>query len=320
MTYGDYKIHPLADVFPLLEGKPFDDFASSIAKNGLLEPIVMLDGAVLDGRNRLRACLGTKTPPRFVDYDKPMAAEEYVWAVNVERRHLTDDQKAAVVMAWEAFETVQAKARGLAQLKTGAESPSGSNDPDGGQHAPSHAKHGTRGALANRAKVSYRKINDARLVKRHDEKEGTELLKRVEAGDMKLSEAKVIAGIAPKPKVTQKPRAERADEIREFASQGYSPHQIAKRTGMTSQYVGLLAGEEGIKFTTAGVRAIKVDRVIEQTVIGAEALVFGLDGMLGGAAVEDINGKNTEAWIESLSASIGALVKLLKQLKAWRAI
>ena len=47
--------HPYADIFPWIEGPAFDDLVEDIRRNGVLEPIVFLDGAILDGRNRYMA-------------------------------------------------------------------------------------------------------------------------------------------------------------------------------------------------------------------------------------------------------------------------
>ena len=311
MTYEQYRIHPLADKFPLMRGAAFDDLVVSIEQRGLLEPIVILDGVVIDGRNRLRACLQSDVTPRFTNYEHSIPVEEFIWTVNVDRRHLTDDQKAAASMAWEEFERGQAKQRQLAELKHGQESPSASSGADG---ETATSGRGTRGALMERAQVSYRKINDAIKIKRHDEEHGTDYLKQVESGAKKLAEAKQEAGIAAKPKQIKKLREERFDEIRELAAGGYRTEQIADRLGITARRVQELAGKANIELAGKKTRTLDVNRIVEQTVSGAQSLTFGVEE-LALDNLDQLDASRVEEWVESLAASISVLTRLLRQMK-----
>lgn len=91
----DLPVHPLADLFPLVEGIEFDELVSSIKMNGLFEPIITLEGTVLDGRNRYRACQAAGIEPRFEEFkgDDPYA---FVAAKNIHRRHLNASQRGVI--------------------------------------------------------------------------------------------------------------------------------------------------------------------------------------------------------------------------------
>ena len=52
----DLVFHPLANIFPLLEGEPFDALVADIKASGLCEAVWLYEGQILDGRNRYRAC------------------------------------------------------------------------------------------------------------------------------------------------------------------------------------------------------------------------------------------------------------------------
>lgn len=92
------EIHPAAAMFPLLDGKQFDDFVADIEKHGLAKPIELLpDGALIDGRNRLRACEELRIEPKFVTVS-PESPAAYAISANKHRRHLTSAQRAAIAV------------------------------------------------------------------------------------------------------------------------------------------------------------------------------------------------------------------------------
>ena len=93
-----YTYHPACSLFPLLEKDQLWALADDIKANGLLEPVVMHKGQVLEGRNRLRACRMACVEPRFVEWDGKGSPVEFVISKNLARRHLTSSQKAAIAV------------------------------------------------------------------------------------------------------------------------------------------------------------------------------------------------------------------------------
>jgi N6-adenosine-specific RNA methylase IME4 len=99
MTMQPVKFHFIAGILPLIEGKEFDALVADIRGFGLREPIVTLDGAILDGRNRYSACLAAGVEPRFRDFDPEFDGHsplDFVISKNLKRRHLDESQRAMV--------------------------------------------------------------------------------------------------------------------------------------------------------------------------------------------------------------------------------
>ncbi|UOD31691.1 S-adenosylmethionine-binding protein [Massilia violaceinigra] len=101
-----YELHPLCTLFPRLSGSQFDALKGDIAAHGLRQPIVLYQGAILDGGNRYRACLETGTAPRFIELDGSGAAA-YVLSANLHRRHLSPGQQAAIVASAQDWSRAQ---------------------------------------------------------------------------------------------------------------------------------------------------------------------------------------------------------------------
>ena len=91
-------LHPACKLFPLLGENELQELADDIKENGLQNAIVLHDGKVLDGQNRLAACKLAGVEPRFVEWKG--AGSPLNWAVsqNIMRRHLTASQRAVVAL------------------------------------------------------------------------------------------------------------------------------------------------------------------------------------------------------------------------------
>ena len=61
----EYSISELANAFPDMSLREYEKLKASIREDGLLEPIAIWDGEVIDGRHRYKACLETDVEPRF---------------------------------------------------------------------------------------------------------------------------------------------------------------------------------------------------------------------------------------------------------------
>jgi N6-adenosine-specific RNA methylase IME4/ParB-like chromosome segregation protein Spo0J len=161
------EFHPLANIFPLVEGAEFDELVADIRQHGLREPIVVYEDKILDGRNRYRACLAAGIEPTFTAYmgDDPIS---YVISLNLRRRHLDESQRALV-------------AARLEQLKHGG------NRKSDHQDANWHLDREDAASLLN---VGVRSVARAAEVRDHG---APELVSAVERGEVSISAAADIA-------------------------------------------------------------------------------------------------------------------------------
>jgi hypothetical protein len=178
--------HPLADIFPLMEGEGFDALVASIKANGLREPIVIFEDMILDGRNRDRACAAAGVDPVFVPFrgNNPVA---FVVDANLHRRHLTESQRAMV-------------AAKLATLKQGARtdlSPIGEM---------------SQGQAAELLNVGKRSVERAKIVLGEG---SAELIQAVQIGKLSVSAAEERIRRGLNTGVAMCPYAERGHDLYE---------------------------------------------------------------------------------------------------------
>ena len=88
-----YPVHPAAHVLPLLEGERYRDLLEDCREHGVMEPIRLLDGAILDGRNRVRAAIEADLDLEFEDISPAVDPCRIVVSRNVQRRHLSPQQR-----------------------------------------------------------------------------------------------------------------------------------------------------------------------------------------------------------------------------------
>jgi len=184
---AELEFHPVADLFPLMEGEEFERLKEDIGANGLMHPILTGEWAhqtvIVDGRNRYRACreLGWKVSE--IDQQEWLYAidttqaehtdlQTFVVSSNLHRRHLTDGQRsmiAAKIATWENGQNQYTTGEGLQICR------------------PS-----TQTQAAEQLDVSVRSVATA---KRVIEGAIAEVQALVETGQLAVSAAEMVAGL-----------------------------------------------------------------------------------------------------------------------------
>src|SRR5262249_32782546 len=65
---AEYKQHPYGRVWQRFDLDTFQELVGNIDRRGLDQEILRYQGMILEGWTRYLACLATRTPPRFVEF------------------------------------------------------------------------------------------------------------------------------------------------------------------------------------------------------------------------------------------------------------
>lgn len=171
--------HPAACIFPMMAESELNELADDIQRNGQREDIIMLDGKILDGRNRWIACKLRGITPKTVnagdEVNDPVA---YVLSLNLHRRHLTPSQSAMCAARARDIYDKQAKER---QIRKPSDSVP--------ENLPEQ-KNDARDAAGKAFGVSGKSVDLAtRVIKRGI----PDLAKAVDAGRIAVSSAAIVA-------------------------------------------------------------------------------------------------------------------------------
>jgi N6-adenosine-specific RNA methylase IME4 len=171
----DLSAHPAAAIFPMLPEDELQQLADNIAANGLLYPIILFDGLVLDGRNRLAACTLASVVPTFDHWtgEDPIG---YVISCNVERRNINATQLAFCALASMPLYVEQARDR-QEWAKAGGNPPLTQLVEEGSGEAASHA--------AKQFHTNRQYIYDAKRI----DAERPDLAEQCKAGKLTISQA-----------------------------------------------------------------------------------------------------------------------------------
>ena len=220
---GEYPVHPVASLFPMVDDDALDALAEDIKKNGQREPIIVayLDEAmidepvVIDGRNRHAACKLAGIEPEFKfvmslnDRElSPQVIADWIISHNLHRRHLTTSQKAMVGQGYLAYLKEEAKKRQIEAVKRGNVSRH-SDSPVSPKSDELGSVQGSRSDVqaAKLVGVGKNSIRDADFVAQND----PELAQQVRDSKVTVSAAakRIREALNPKPKQTPEQVAEK---------------------------------------------------------------------------------------------------------------
>lgn len=100
----NFSQHPLSAAFPAMTQDEFQDLKDSIEANGVLNPITIYEGMVIDGWHRYMVANELNMDCPEVELDEWLDPKDFVLAQNKNRRHITAAQLAmATTQVYEWF-------------------------------------------------------------------------------------------------------------------------------------------------------------------------------------------------------------------------
>lgn len=181
MVQKRYPLHPACKLFPKLGDVELRELADDIKTNGLHNPIVLLDGKILDGRNRRAACKIANVEPSFENWKGKGSPVEWVISQNLMRRHLTASQRA--VIALDILPMLEKEAKERQRLSSGRGKKVAQKD-------ATFSSNGKSSEIAARiTKANARYVESAKSIG----KAAPELLQHIRSGDLSLSDAKWVS-------------------------------------------------------------------------------------------------------------------------------
>jgi N6-adenosine-specific RNA methylase IME4 len=169
------EFHEYANLFPMMQTDELEDLVADVKQNGLIEPIVLYEDKILDGRNRFLACSKAGIKPRY-DYYRGYEPVSYVISKNVQRRHLNGSQKAMIATEVKPALEKEARKRQLSTLKQNTDK----------ELVPEREQGEARNKAGEMFGVSGRYVSDAEKIKR----EAPEFVQPIIQGEMTISQVK----------------------------------------------------------------------------------------------------------------------------------
>jgi hypothetical protein len=191
-----YPAHPVASIFPLMSASEYDSLLADIRENGLIEPIWIYQGQIIDGRNRDRACREIGFEPTVREWNGVGSLVSFVVSLNLKRRHLDPSQLAMVGV--DVLPMLEAEARerqraGLNQYSSLREI----------------IPEGSTGKASEQAAKIVGYVSDAKSITA----KAPEIATHVRAGRVSIPEAKVLVNAEPETRAAIVERIEKGEDV-----------------------------------------------------------------------------------------------------------
>jgi ParB-like chromosome segregation protein Spo0J len=210
-------------LIPSADEDELQDLTDDIRTHGLIDPIVLFEGMILDGRNRAAACERAGVAPRYVHFGGGREdALILVISHNLKRRHLTKQGIADALVAAEDFNLHYTLAEPAAEKEAAEEAADGPEAQSVIKITEPKTASSRKLAQAAGGVVSHVMIAATRKVKEKGEPELHEAVKR---GRIGVQDAAKVADLPPEQQkaiaVSPKPRraaAEAAEVVKNAVS------------------------------------------------------------------------------------------------------
>lgn len=309
---GDVSSPTPYQLLPRLTDEEFDALRDDIQTNGIRVPIdVDENGTVIDGHHRawIAADLGIDCPRRVVAGLTDEQKRGHAIAANVYRRSLTRDQRREMV---RRLRDLGMSVRQIAEVASVPRSTVSDDVSDSGHVVPPVV--GTDGKTYQPQTLEQRRDLAQAL-----REQGMSIAEVADSMGIAKSTAQTLLAArkttpqAPSKSPSDTPR--KVARIQELADKAWTSSQISRDLGVEEKWVRELARRNGIE-----IRADKVigrTRRIDSNKVAAE-IVATLDGLalpMRLVNFEDLDAAQADEWANSLTESIRALNRFVKQMK-----
>ena len=238
-----------------MEGDRFTELVRDVRENGLLHPVVLFEGKILDGRNRYRACLEAEVAPRFEEFagDDPVAR---VVSENLRRRDLSASQRAMCAAKAKGLrqrleaEGVRRMAEAGSRNLPGASLPSSDINSRPSEDAPETAPR-TVDRLGQAFDVSPTYVSLATKLQRED----PEMAEQVSKGEMSLATARRRLATRPTEQPAPGP-GKRRSGLKSTPGETYDTSNIKRQQYAAKQHRLLVDGMSGIRGYILGMQKL----------------------------------------------------------------